>query len=101
MVALDAVVRLVECAGEIHARIGELEALAIAPAVLCKADPRETAPLDGFHGDQMMLIQLVGHFEENVAVMFADSGGRERGPGGVAGGGLDAGRVFGLVLQPL
>ena len=48
----------------------------------------------------MMLIQFMGHLEENVAMMFSNSGGRERGPGGVAGGGLDARRVLGFVFEP-
>lgn len=47
-----------------------------------------------------MLIEFVRHLEENVAMMFSDSGRRERGPGGIARCSLDARHTLALVFEP-
>src|SRR5579864_1322684 len=48
----------------------------------------------------MNLVDLVRHFEEHIVAMLSNSGGRERGPGGVTGRGLNPGRMLRFVLQP-
>ena len=54
VVALDAVVRLIERAGQIHAGVGQLESFAMPPAMLRAARSLATPFIcDGLHRDQM------------------------------------------------
>ena len=89
VVALDAVIGLIERAGQRHAGVGKLESFAIAPVLLGQTELGDAVVLDGFNRDQVHRIELVRHLEEHVAAVMLDSSRRKRGPGGVALCGLD------------
>ncbi len=48
----------------------------------------------------MQRIQLVRHFEQDIAVMLLSSGFGQRGPGGITGGDLNLLQAFRLIFQP-
>ena len=101
VVALDAVVRLIQRAAEIHASVSEFESLTIAPTILRQAQFYEPVLDDFLHRNQMEWIEFVRNFEENVRMVFANPGRRERGPSGVTGGGLNPGGMLRFVFKPL
>ena len=99
--APDAVIRLVERAGEIGAGVGQRKAVAAAPLVLGQPQHRDSAPLHGFDRYEVMHIEPVRHLEKDAAPMFAAAFRSQRRPGGVALRNLQRTGIGGLVLQPL
>ena len=80
VVALDAVVGLIERAFEAHAWIGQMEPFPRAPAFFRQAKLGDPVLLHRLHRDQMQCIQLVRHFEQDIAVVLPSSRFRQRGP---------------------
>ena len=70
VVALDAVVRLIERGRQIHARVGELESFAMPQLFLRQRQPGDPVDLDRLHRNQMLHVELVRHLEQNAVVMF-------------------------------
>ena len=100
VVALDAVVGLIERACQPHARIGQMESFAAAPAFFGQAKLGDPVLRQSLHRDQMQGIQLVRHLEQNIAVVLLSSRFRQRGPGRIACGDLDLFQVLRLFFQP-
>ena len=74
VVALDAVVRLVERAGQIRAGVGQLEAFAMPPMVGEKLQLDQTV-LARFDGHQVMRIDLVGVLKKDAVLVLLLPGG--------------------------
>jgi hypothetical protein len=73
VVALDAVVRLIDGARKAHARIGQMEPFAAAPGFLGEAKLGDSVLRQALHRNQMQRIKLVSHLEQNIAVMLFSS----------------------------
>ncbi len=83
IVALDAVVALIERVREVHARVSELESFAVPPH---RGRQTELAGLmlrDGLDGNQMLRVDLVGLLEQHAATMFLLALRRAERPGGI------------------
>ena len=89
VVALDAVVGLVERTGQVGAGVGKVEAFAMTPFVLGQGEARDAIHHHGFHGNQVFHIELVRHFEQHIATVLLAPGGRQASPGRIAGGLFD------------
>ena len=94
VVALDAVVGLVEGVGEFHALIGEGETFAVTPLVGGEFDLVQAVAFDSLRRHQVEHVELVGGAEKNTGVVFRLACGSEHGPDGVL---LGDGQVFGVV----
>ncbi len=100
VVAPDAVVGVVERAGEVHARIGERKA--VTGAAMRRRQLEHRHPVDhlGLDRHQMVRIDLVRHLEQDAALVQPLAFRRVRRPGSVAGGELERLGVLGLGLHP-
>ena len=98
LVAPDAVVRLVQRPGEIGARIGEREAVAMAQVL----EPmlREATAAVGVHRHEAHVIELLRRLEQHARAMLRLARGRGDRPGRVTRGKLQLPCVRRLVLQP-
>ncbi len=100
VMALDAVVRLIERGGQIHAHVGEVEALAMAPVALRQRPLRLSVHLQRLDRNQVVHIQLVRNPEQYVAAMFVPARWRECSPARILRGGLKLRRVLQLGFEP-
>ena len=100
VVAPDAVVGVIERAGEIGAGIGEREAVARAAMLGWQLEHGDAIDDFGLDRNEMVRIDLVRHFEQNAAFMPALALRRVRRPGGVARREIERGGVLGLGLHP-
>ena len=100
VVTPDAVVGVIERAGEIGARIGQREAVAGAAMRGRQLEHGDAVDDLGLDRHQMQRIDLVRHLEQHAALVGVLALGRVRRPGGVAGGGVERGGVLGLGLHP-
>ncbi len=100
VVALDAVVGLVEGAGEIRARVGELEAFAVTPVLARKLQLHEPVGLHFFRRHEVVHVELVRRLEEDAGAVFRFAFGRERGPRGIKRGKPERFGGGGFGLEP-
>ena len=100
VVAPDAVVGVIERAGEIGAGIGQREAVAGAAVRLGQLEHRHAVDRFGLDRHEMERIDLVRHLEQHAALVGALAFRRMGRPGGIACGGVERGGVFGLGLHP-
>ena len=100
VVAPDAVIRLIERAGEIGAGIGQGEPVARPPIVLRQAQHRHAVPHDRFGGHEMVHVEPVRHAEQQAAFVPGASGRGQRRPGGIFERGAQRQFVRGLVVEP-
>ncbi len=98
--APDAVVRLVERADEIGARVGELESIAAAQLLRRQPEARHAIRLRALGVDEMLRVDLRGLLEEHSTGVLAPAGlGLER-PGRVTHRFVEGFGVRGLVVEP-
>ncbi len=100
VVALDAVVGLIESAGEIGTGIGELKTLPVPPVAGVELEVIQARGADGFHRNQVMGIELVRSLKQNAGAVLRLASRRERGPCGIACGEAKGFGMFGFVVQP-
>ena len=91
--ALDAVVGVVEGAGEVCAGVCELEAFTVTPVFGGELELDQAVGFDSGGGNEVFHIQLMRSFEEDSGAVFRFAGGGEGGPGGVLGGEEKSGGV--------
>src|SRR5438874_12023112 len=96
--APDAVIRFVERADEIGARIGEREAFAMAQVL--ESVRSEAAARVRMHGHEAHVIELLRCLEKHAGAVLRLAGGRARGPGGVARSELELVRVARFIREP-
>ena len=84
VMAEDAVVGLVEGAGQIGAGIGEGEALAVAVVMGIELGHGDAMAIDGLHRHQMIGIELARRLEQHAGAMLGPARLGERRPGGIA-----------------
>ena len=101
VVALDAVVRLIDGGGKAHAGVGKAEALTMASALLWQAELHQLVAADGFDRNEVVRVQLVRKAEQNAGAMLLPALGGEGGPGGVARGEIELRFASGFVVEPL
>ena len=68
--------RLVERAGQIHPRIGQLESFAMPYFRGRKRKPVDAADLQSLHRHQVLRIQLMRNVKQNIVPMFRAPGRR-------------------------
>ena len=100
VVAPDAVVGVVERAGEIGALIGQREAVARAPMRRRQLEHGDAVDDLGLDRHQMLRIDLVRDLEQHAALVGLLPLRRVCCPGGVARRDVKRGRVLGLGLHP-
>ena len=100
VVAPDAVIRLVERAGEIGAGIGQREAVAQAPLLLGQAQHGDAVLDHRLDRHEMIGIDLVRHLEEHARLVPFLALGRERRPGGVARGEIERCGICFFIAEP-
>ena len=100
VVTPDAVIGLVERAGQAHALVGQAEALAMAPMIARQAHHGDTVDGHGLDRHQMRRIELVRHLEQHAALMLGLALGRERRPGGIALGLVQRVGMLGFRSEP-
>ncbi len=98
--APDAVIRLVERAGEVGAAVGQRKAFALAPFVLGQAQHRDAVARDGLDRHEMLHVEPLRHLEQHAAAVLFPALGRQSGPGGVALRQVERGGVAGFVVEP-
>ncbi len=100
VVAPDAVVGVIERAGEIGAGIGEREAVAHAAMLGRQLEHGRAIDDFGLDRNQMVRIDLVRHLEQNAAFMPVPALQRVCRPGGVARREIERSGVLGFRLHP-
>ncbi len=100
VVAPDAVIGLVERAGEVGAGIGQREAVAHPPFLLRPAQHRDAVALDRLDRHQVVHVEAVRHPEQETALVPGLAFRRQRRPGGVVARRLQWQRVRRLVREP-
>ncbi len=80
VMALNAVVGLIQRGFEPHARIGQMETFPRAPAFFGQAKLGDSVLPNALHRDQMQRIQLMRHLEQNIAVVLFSSCVRQARP---------------------
>ncbi len=100
VVALDAVMRVIQRAGEVGSGICELEAFAMTPVIARKPQLHEAIGLGGVGGHQMVHVELVGRLEENARAVLRFALGSQRGPRGIERGETEGLSVIGLGFEP-
>src|SRR4029077_225565 len=101
VVAPDAVIRLIESAGEVGSLVGQRKAVAAPPFVFGQPQHRHPVALDGLDRHQMMHVEAMRDFEQNAVAMLAAPSGRQCRPGGIALRDLDRARISGLAIEPI
>jgi hypothetical protein len=101
VVAPDAVIRLVERAGEIAAGIGQRETIARPPILLGTAQHRDAVALDRLDRHEMMHVEPVRHPEQEAASVPRLPVRRQRRPGRVFERGFQRQWVRRLVFKPM
>ena len=100
VVALDAVVGVVERAGEVGAGVREGEAFAVTPVVAGELELDEAVRFDFVGVDEVLGVQLVRRLEHHASLVFRFA---LRGKGGPDGVGCGDTELFGMgrfVVQP-
>ena len=100
VVAPDAVIRLVERAGEIGAGVGQAEPVTRPPIVFRQTQHRDAVPHDRFGRHEVVHVEPVRHPEQQAAPVPGASGRGQRRPGGIFERGAQRQLVRGLVLEP-
>ena len=93
MVAPDAVIGLIEGAGEVGAVIGEVEAVAGPLVMPTQVKGGNSGDLAGLHGHETGGIGLGGELEQYALAVTGAAGGAVKSPGGIAFG---QGESFGV-----
>ena len=71
VVALDAVMRVVERAGQVRAGIGQLEAFALTPVIGGELDLDEAVVRDLFRRNEVVHVELVRRLKEDARAMLS------------------------------
>ena len=100
VVAPDAVVGVIERAGEIGARVGECEAIACAPMRNRQLEHSHAIHDLGLDRNEVVRVDFARQLEQHAAFVPVLALRRVRCPGGVARGKIERGRMLGLGLHP-
>ena len=100
VVALDAVLRLIQRGVQIHPRIGQLESLAMPPFVLRQRQPCDSAINETLDGNQMRHVQLMWDLKQDSSSMLLSARRRERSPRSVLSGRGQLRHMIRFILQP-
>ena len=100
LVAPDAVVGLVQRAGEVGALVGQREAFAHAEVFIRKRVFRKTPRFGSVQRHEAHEVELLGHLEEYACAVFLLAGRDGGGPGCIACSGFERLRVSRLFLLP-
>lgn len=100
VVALDAVVGMVQRGSQVHSMVGEPKTFPVTPTILWQTHLNEIVSLNGLDGNQVVHVELVGRFEENSGMMPRLTLGSEHGPLRVASGGGQFGFVVRFAVKP-